>query len=218
MLYGEEHCHHGRYCSQWRCNASWDNLSNHSEYFLIVPYRLNHVTLNEPAASLCVFLFSVFHPVRSGRVFFQRDKLQASFAIQPRCIKCMFTCCREKPSTAKQNQQRYCLWAAIWWVSLRSSLREPFSLRWSNFVQKWTSPLSPLCSSDPAPSPASEITQCITGPARRPGAGMATWTSQVDLNNLCHVFSATPSCQKAHPYLSSPAPCLQMWLNLLRLC
>lgn len=64
-----------------------------------------------------------------------------------------------------------CLWAAIWWMSLRCSLREPFSLRRNNFVLKLTSSPSPLCSSDPAPSSTSEITQCIIGPRRTAKSG-----------------------------------------------
>lgn len=134
---------------------------------------------------MCFCILS--HNVVAVILFFQRDKLRARSALQWHHVKSMFACCGVKPSTVKQNQQQSCLWVAIWWVSLCGSLREPFFLRWNNFVQKWTSSLSPPCSSDPAPSPTSEITQRITGPTKRPGAGMATRTSQVDLHKLCHV-------------------------------
>lgn len=105
-----------------------------------------------------------------GVVLFFQERQTASQVVFP-VMLCKMHVHMLSSEAEHSGAERYSLWVAIWWVSLHGSLRDPFSLRWNSFVQKWTSSLRPLCSSDPAPSPTSEIAQYITwGPSRPPGS------------------------------------------------
>lgn len=119
-----------------------------------------------------------------------------------------FRRCRVTAGTAEQNGKQYCLWAAIWWVSLCASLRGVF-LRQSHFPKRWSPRLVAFGAHQPRHSPL----RSPGGPERRAkhtrtseGATCATWCSRALLS--------LPTL----PRSSRPAPCLQMWLNLLRLC
>lgn len=107
---GGKHCHHGRYCSQWRCSASWGNLSNHSESFLIVEQSRDWpmwlwrdsiiITIIMNQQHRCVFVFFAPH-ILGVILFFQRDKPCARFVLQWRRVKSVFACCGVKPSAAQ---------------------------------------------------------------------------------------------------------------------